>query len=101
MGEHAKSLHRRRQSRSAQTPAKVLPQAGQDDLHRPAIQHRQGLRLQGQLQRQHPQLSGADGAGGQRGQQTLHQLRRIGTLPLQLAQYDVPAVEVGSEFVER
>ena len=37
--------HRGRQSRSAEAPAEVVSGQGQDDLHRPAVQHRQRLHL--------------------------------------------------------
>ena len=40
---------------------------GEAHLHRPALQHRQGLRLSGQLSGQHQELSGAHRPGGRRG----------------------------------
>lgn len=36
---HPKPLHRRRQPRRAETPARELPRQGEDDLHRSALQH--------------------------------------------------------------
>ncbi len=48
-GEYAKPLYRRRQPRSAQTFAKVVSQKSQNDLHRPAVQHRQRVHLPRQL----------------------------------------------------
>ena len=43
--------HRGRQPGGAEAPAEVVPRQGQDDLHRPALQHRQRLHLPRQLRR--------------------------------------------------
>ena len=40
----------------AEAPAKELRRQGQADLHRPAVQHWQGLRIPGQLSGQHKKL---------------------------------------------
>ena len=45
---------------------KSYAREGEAHLHRPAVQHGQGLRLPGQLPGQHQELPGADRAGGGR-----------------------------------
>ena len=49
LGHHRKPLHRGRQPGSAQTVAGELSGQGEDDLHRPALQHRQRLHLSGRF----------------------------------------------------
>ena len=50
LGRHAQPDDRGRQPRGAQAAAEELRGEGQAHLHRPALQHRQGLCLQRQLQ---------------------------------------------------
>ena len=45
LGHNRKPLHRGRQSGSSQALAGELSRQGQDDLYRPAVQHRQRLHL--------------------------------------------------------
>src|SRR5262249_42738484 len=49
---HREPDHRGRQPRGAEAPAEVVSGQGQDDLHRPALQHRERLHLSRQLHRE-------------------------------------------------
>ena len=101
LGHHPEPHDRGRQPRSPQAPPEVLRWEGQAHLHRPALQHRQGLRLSRQLPGQHQKLPRTHRPDRRGWQETLLQHRSLRPLPHRLAEHDVSTSEARAQHAKR